>query len=72
MYIPLLRHTVPNRATECGMPHYQVDPQYVPDTQQNASQTQSGDSIDNYIRESEDSMEQDSRGRMISSGSYNN
>ncbi len=70
MYIPLLRHTVPNRADACGASHYQVEPQYIPDTQQNSSQAQSSDSMDNYIRESEDSMDQDSRGRVISSGSY--
>ena len=72
LYIPLLRHTVPNRATECGMPYYQVDPQSTPDTQQNTSQPHSSDSIENYIRESEDSLDQDSRGHVISSGSYNN
>ena len=75
MYIPLLRQTVPNSATECGMPHYQVDPQYNPDTQQNASQPHSSDSIENYIRESETDMDQDlsnSKGRVISSGSFQN
>ena len=74
MYIPLLRNTVPNRATACGMPHYQVEPTYMPDTQNNASQPSSNDSIENYIRDSESDMQQDldSNGRVISSGSYQN
>ena len=72
MYIPLLRHTIPNRATACGMPNYQVEPTYTPDTQNNASQANSDDSIENYIRESEDNIQQDlnSRGNVISTGSY--
>ena len=70
IYIPLLRHTVPKRATPCGLPHYQVEPTYVPEpaTQDN---TMPMDDSDNYIRESESQMEDDlSNGRLISSGSF--
>lgn len=76
MYIPLLRHTIPKRATACGLPHYQVEPTYIPDTQNNPENAQSEDSIENYIRESESDMQQDlsnnSGNRVISSGSYDN
>ena len=74
MYIPMLRHTVPNRATACGSSHYNVKPDYVPDQQSSSSQTTSNDSIENYIRESESNSPEDnnSSGRVISSGSYQN
>ena len=74
MYIPMLRHTVPNRATACGSSHYNVKPDYVPDQQSSSSQTISNDSIENYIRESESNSPEDnnSSGRVISSGSYQN
>ena len=74
MYIPMLRHTVPNRATACGSSHYNVKPDYVPDQQSSSSQTISNDSIENYIRESESNSSEDnnSSGRVISSGSYQN
>ncbi|MCU4501165.1 penicillin-binding protein 1B [Acinetobacter radioresistens] len=75
MYIPILRHTVPRRATACGLSHYQVEPVYTPDTEHNDSPAPEEDSIENYIRESETEMEQtlpSSEGRIISSGSYEN
>ena len=74
MYIPMLRHTVPNRATACGSSHYNVEPDYVPDQQPSSSQTISNDSIENYIRESESNSSEDSNssGHIISSGSYQN
>lgn len=28
VYVPLLRSTIPRQATTCGLPHYQVEPQY--------------------------------------------
>ncbi len=73
LYIPLLRHTIPKRATACGLPHYQVEPTYIPDTQTPPETDSSEDSIENYIRESESDMEQDlsnSNNRVISSGSF--
>ncbi|WP_111859709.1 penicillin-binding protein 1B [Acinetobacter sp. CFCC 10889] len=74
MYIPLLRNSVPRQATACGMPHYQVEPTYIPDTQNNPPADNSNDSIENYIRESESNMDQDlnGQGRVISSGRYQN
>lgn len=73
-YIPLLRNSVPRQATACGMPHYQVEPTYIPDTQNNPPTENSNDSIENYIRESESNMDQDlnSQGHVISSGRYEN
>ncbi|RYL28353.1 MULTISPECIES: penicillin-binding protein 1B [Acinetobacter] len=73
-YIPLLRNSVPRQATACGMPHYQVEPTYIPDTQNNPPAENSNDSIENYIRESESNMDQDlnSQGHVISSGRYEN
>lgn len=73
LYIPLLRHTIPKRATACGLPHYQVEPTYTPDTQTTSETDPSEDSIENYIRESEGEMEQElsnSNSRVISSGSF--
>lgn len=74
LYIPIMTNSVPRRATECGMPNYQVDPNYNPDTQNSASSVNSDDNMENYIRESESQMEQDlsavpSNGTIISSGS---
>ncbi|MBK0063180.1 MULTISPECIES: penicillin-binding protein 1B [unclassified Acinetobacter] len=73
MYIPMLRHTVPRQATMCGLPHYQVEPAYNSDTENGDTNPSSNDSIDNYIRDSEDQMQNDlSNNRVISSGSYSN
>lgn len=72
LYIPLLRHTIPKRATPCGLPHYQVEPTYIPEAQMEPN-TAPPDEIENFIRESESDMEQDfsnSNSRIISSGSY--
>lgn len=72
MYIPMLRNTVPKRATACGLPYYQVEPTYQPDGEAN-SDAPSNDSIENYIRDSENSMQQElseTNGRVISSGRY--
>ena len=73
MYIPLLRQTVPRRATTCGLSHYEVEPTYNPSTEDN--QGNESDGISNYIRESETEMDNDlsnhSSTRIISSGSYN-
>ena len=72
MYIPLLRQTVPRRATTCGLSHYEVEPTYTPSTEDN--QGNESDGISNYIRESETEMDNDlsnhSSTRIISSGSY--
>ncbi|WP_130802995.1 penicillin-binding protein 1B [Acinetobacter ihumii] len=73
MYIPMLRHNVPRQATLCGLPHYQVEPTYNSDTENADTNPPSNDSIDNYIRDSEDQMQNDlSNHRVISSGSYSN
>lgn len=72
LYIPMLQHTVPKRATACGLPYYQVEPTYTPDGA-TSSEPVTEDSIENYIRESESNMEQElseSNGRVISSGSF--
>jgi penicillin-binding protein 1B len=74
MYIPLLRQTVPRRATACGQSHYEVEPTYIPQTDESNSD-ESNDGIGNYIRESENQMDTDlsnhTSTRVISSGSYN-
>lgn len=75
MYIPLLRQTVPRRATVCGQSHYEVEPTYIPQTDENQDYDHN-DGITNYIRESENQMDADlnnhtAPSRVISSGSYN-
>ncbi|WP_110975392.1 MULTISPECIES: penicillin-binding protein 1B [unclassified Acinetobacter] len=72
MYIPLLRNTIPRKATACGLPHYQVEPTYNPETDGNQATPEQGDSIDNYIRESESNMQRNLENdtQVISSGSY--
>ncbi len=72
MYIPLLRNTVPRKATACGLPHYQVEPTYNPETDGYQATPEQGDSIDNYIRESESNMQRnlEDETQVISSGSY--
>ncbi|OTG95202.1 penicillin-binding protein 1B [Acinetobacter sp. ANC 4654] len=74
MYIPLLRNNVPRQATGCGLPHYQVEPVYTPDTENNQAPANQNDSIENYIRESETEMQRDlpSNEKVISSGGYDN
>lgn len=71
MYIPLLRQTVPRRATLCGQSLYEVEPTYIP---QNDYDDGNDDSIGNYIRETENQMDTDlsnqTSTRIISSGSY--
>lgn len=71
LYIPLLRNTIPRRATACGLPNYQVEPSYPSESQQDPNNPP--DDIENYIRDSESNMEQDlsdSNTRVISSGSF--
>ncbi|WP_151982111.1 penicillin-binding protein 1B [Acinetobacter guerrae] len=73
MYIPLMRNNVPRQATVCGLPHYQVEPTYNSDTENGDTSAPTNDSMDNYIRDSEDQMQNDlSNNRVISSGSYSN
>lgn len=74
IYIPLLRNNVPRQATGCGLPHYQVEPVYTPDTENNQAPANQNDSIENYIRESETEMQRDlpSNEKVISSGGYDN
>ncbi len=52
-----LRNTVPRQATACGLPHYQVEPVYQPDTEDQRAAPETSDSIDNYIRESESNVQ---------------
>ena len=74
MYIPILRSNVPRQATACGLPHYQVEPVYNSDTENNQAAPVENDNIENYIRESETEMQRDlsNNSQIISSGSYNN
>ena len=77
LHVPMLMHTVPTHATSCGMPNYNVDPNYNPDTQNGVSSSQSTDNIENYIRESESEIQRDltnsqNNGRMVSAGSFDN
>ncbi|MPW45029.1 penicillin-binding protein 1B [Acinetobacter guerrae] len=73
MYIPLMRNNVPRQATVCGLPHYHVEPTYNSDTENGDTSAPANDSMDNYIRDSEDQMQNDlSNNRVISSGSYSN
>ncbi|TCM67331.1 penicillin-binding protein 1B [Acinetobacter calcoaceticus] len=58
-YIPITRFAVPTRATACGFPHYQVQPEYSPDSEYLPQQEGSEDSISQYIRDSERSMDQE-------------
>ena len=78
-YMPLLRRTIPRRATACGFSHYEVEPVYNenPAPQESAEPRRyerQENYNDSYIRESESEMEQNlsntSQGRVISSGSY--
>lgn len=62
MYIPLLNNTVPTRATECGLPHYQVEPTYDPNAETSAP---ASNDPDGYIRESENNMDQDLSNRAM-------
>ncbi|ENV34086.1 penicillin-binding protein 1B [Acinetobacter gerneri] len=62
MYIPLLSNTVPTRATECGLPHYQVEPTYDPNAETSAPASNDSDS---YIRDSENNMDQDLSNRAM-------
>lgn len=72
MFIPMLRHTVPRRATACALPYYQIDPNQtsIP-ASEHIDRTED---IDNYIRESENQIENDlsQTGRVISSGRFDN
>ena len=73
MYIPMLRYTVPQQATACGLPNYQTEPMNSDGTD-STSNTNQGDSTDQYIHESENQMQNDlsqNQNKVISSGSYN-
>ncbi|CAG69028.1 MULTISPECIES: penicillin-binding protein 1B [Acinetobacter] len=73
MYIPMLRYTVPQQATACGLPNYQTAPIDGDGTDSNPN-TNQGDTTDQYIQESENQMQNDlsqNQNKVISSGSYN-
>ena len=72
MYIPVNRNNVPRQATACGFSHYQVEPVYQPDTETQQTAPETSDSIENYIRETEPVTDDNTDGRVISSGSYIN
>ncbi len=60
MYIPITRFNVPSRATPCGFPHYQVQPEYIPDAENTPPPAvESDDTLGQYIRENENLMQQD-------------
>ncbi|MDI9712476.1 hypothetical protein QM261_18280, partial [Acinetobacter baumannii] len=64
-------HTVPHRATPCGVLNYQVNPTYTSKSD-NSSRELQDDNNNSYIRESDNQMDQDlsNNTRIISSGSY--
>ena len=73
MYIPMLRYTVPQQATACGLPNYQTAPIDGDGTDSNPN-TNQGDTTDQYIQDSENQMQNDlsqNQNKVISSGSYN-
>ena len=80
VHIPMLRNSVPRRATPCASSHYDVMPsepavnEYQQAEPQPIAPPKSEDSIENWIRESENDIQQgrynDNR-EVISSGSYN-
>lgn len=80
VHIPMLRNSVPRRATPCGSAHYEVVPaepssnEYQqPEAPQPSAPPQTEDSIENWIRQSESEIQQgryNDNGKVISSGSY--
>lgn len=73
LYIPLMRQTVPRRATTCGQSHYEVEPTYIPQVDNTAIELHN-DASTNYIREAESQMDaglsNQAPNNIISSGSY--
>lgn len=59
LYIPITRFKVPTRATECGFPHYEVQSDYIPDGDASQAEALGNDSLGNFIRETEQQMEQE-------------
>lgn len=59
LYIPLQVNKVPRQATPCGLPHYQVDPVYDPNTEQPNTTEPESDSIENYIRQNDSNATDD-------------
>ncbi|MFU8925082.1 penicillin-binding protein 1B [Acinetobacter puyangensis] len=83
MYIPMLTNTIPRQATACGLSHYQLEstlPQEnyvdefgnpIPATPSAPDQHQSGDAIENFIRESEaPKPAEQTKPQVISRGGY--
>lgn len=58
IYIPMTQFSVPRRATACGMPFYQVQPEYIPDGGMTDSGANSDDATQ-YINDSENQMQQE-------------
>lgn len=58
MYIPMTQFSVPRRATACGLPFYEVQPEYIPDGGMTDSNVNSDESTQ-YINDSENQMQQE-------------
>lgn len=59
MYIPMTQFSVPRRATACGLPYYEVQPEYIPDASSTDSTSNNDDQASQYIDESERQMQQE-------------
>ena len=73
IHIPLLRNSIPKRATACSQSQYEVQP-YTSDTEATQEPAPQGDNLENLIRESENNTDQDTSNqtRIVSSGSFTN
>ena len=73
IHIPLLRNSIPKRATACSQSQYEVQP-YTSDTEATQEPAPQGDNLENLIRESENNSDQDTSNqtRIVSSGSFTN
>lgn len=58
VYIPMTQFSVPRRATACGLPFYEVQPEYIPDGGMSDSNVNSDESTQ-YINDSENQMQQE-------------
>jgi penicillin-binding protein 1B len=73
IHIPLLRNSIPKRATACSQSQYEVQP-YTSDTEATQEPAPQSDNLENLIRESENNSDQDTSNqtRIVSSGSFTN
>ncbi|TXJ06718.1 MAG: penicillin-binding protein 1B [Acinetobacter sp.] len=78
IYIPMVTNSIPRQATSCGLPHYQVEPEYSEQSYDEfgnpASPTPSrrpnDDAIENFIRESEPTQPTEQKPQVLSQGGY--